>query len=267
MNKLFCIISTGRSGTSLLSNLASTINFKLSDNLLGSHDTNPKGHFEDMHILATNEAFFKRIGRDFFTLGDFSEQDKFIFESKYSKAISFYLNDTILKKQKLVLKEPRISKMFEMYKKIFENLNCKVYYLFLYRNPLSFAKSAIKSYHNKPPHNYIVTEEIASKIWFSHTKNLITNLTEQDNVYYLNFNDFVFRMPENIQLLANFVGEKIHQKNFIEYVSSFYDTKLVSCVSDEKIGYDYADGLYDLLKNRQNYNFNDFLNEVKKWNY
>lgn len=264
MNKLLCVLSTGRSGTSLLANLAEVINFKLSDKLLGSYSSNPKGHFEDLNILHTNDSFLMNIGKNFFTDSQFTEKEINYFNEEFASNIFNYLRYIIGEKKKLVLKEPRISKMFLMYKKIFDKLENEKYYLFLYRNPNSFSKSMIKAYHMVPPENRQVTKELTSKIYFNHTLNILENLNEKDKVLYLNFDHYINDMNLNIKRIANFVDEEIDLNHFLEYTTEFYDKRLVNFQEDELTGYEYADNLYKLLESRMDYTNEQFLREVKR---
>lgn len=259
MKKLLCILSTGRSGTSVLSNIASSIRFKLSDHLIGGHPTNVKGHFEDVIIMNRNEHFLQTIGKNFWSTKKFSNEENDYFRTRYSDEMVLYLNNLLTVKENLVIKEPRISKTFHLWQEIFSKIDCKIYFLVLYRSPLLYTKSTIKAYQN-------IDISKGAKVWFYHNYNILNNLKDTDNVLYLNFSEFIKDIPNHTIKLSNFVDESVDYPKFIEYYSSFYEKNLVSFTVDEKCGVSYADELFDLMETLNNKNFGFMKNEIKKWN-
>lgn len=259
MKKLLCILSTGRSGTSVLSNIASSINFKLSDHLIGAHPTNVKGHFEDIIILDRNEHFLKTIGKNFWTTEKFSTEENDYFKVRYSDEMVVYLDHLLTVKQKVVIKEPRLSKMFHLWQDIFSRLDCKIYFLVVYRSPLLYTKSTIKAYQN-------IDIAKGAKVWFYHNYNVLDNLKDNDSVMFLNFSEFIKDIPNYTRKIAGFVEETVDYPKFIEYFSSFYEKELVNFTIDENCGIKYADDLFHLMKTLNYENFDFMKNQIKKWN-
>jgi len=261
MYKLFCILSTGRSGTSLLSNIASSINFNLSDYLVGKHPSNVKGHFEDLIIMDRNEYFLQQIGKTIWSTDKLSDIENQYFTSNFKPEIVKYLTDNLAVKKNFLIKEPRISKLFHLYKNIFSELNSKNYYMLLYRSPYLYVKSTNKAYSDLD-----IDLRKGSKVWFLHNYNILSNISENDNLYYLNFSDFIKDIPYYAKEISNFVEEFVIEDEFNNYYNQFYEKKMVSFSEDQPSGITYADEFFDFIQNIKKYNFQEFKNNLRKWN-
>jgi len=259
MNKLLCIVTTGRSGSSLLANLASSINFNLSDQLFGSNFTNIKGHFEDLNIMSKNDHFLGRINKKMWDTIELTDVQNNLFRDKYKTQIINYLSRVIDSKKNLLLKEPRISKLFHLYQEIFDELDCEIFFIYLYRSPMLYSKSTFNAYRN-------VDLKLGTKIWFYHNYNILNNFRETDNILKLNFSKFIQDMPFYCSEISKFVEEKIDQNKFDEYRSKFYDEKLVNFKDDEKTNIKHIDEFYSFI---ENLNFDEFVEMKQKlsnWN-
>lgn len=259
MNKLFCILSTGRSGTSLLSNIASSINFNLSDHLVGKQPSNLKGHFEDLLIMDRNEYFLQQLGKTFWYPNELSDNENQYFISSFKPEIKKYLADTLTVKKNFLIKEPRIAKLFHLYKDIFSELNSKNYYMLLYRSPYLYFKSTDRAYDLR------INIRQGAKIWFLHNYNILNNISENDNIFYLNFSNFMKDIPHYVKEISNFVEEFVIEDEFNNYYNKFYERKMVNFSEDQPSGISYADEFFDFIENIKTYNFQEFKNNLRKW--
>jgi len=245
MDKILCVLSTGRSGTSLITKFSTSFDFRLSDRLLGGSSSNPKGHFEDSFILDKNVSFLNDIQKTLWS--PFEEDDKFesLFNLNYRNQITSYLKNLVISKNKLLLKEPRVSKLLKYYKHIFDSLPCEVYYLLLYRNPNSYVKSSYESYKNSFFHG---TEKNLYDLWYQINESILNNLNANDKIFALSFENFLSDTYYYLSKISNFVEEELNKKKFIELNTSFYDKNLVHYHYEENTEFEHVNNMYNMLK-------------------
>jgi hypothetical protein len=142
--RLFIVLGMHRSGTSALCRSLLTMGINLGSNLNPPHETNPKGHWEDLKILEFNENLLMTVGMSWNTLSSLSiERMQLIQKTELIDQARDILRSKISGSNNKLFgfKEPRTAKLLPFWQKVFQGEPYQVAYLLPFRNPLSVAQS------------------------------------------------------------------------------------------------------------------------------
>jgi len=116
----------------------------LGSNLNPPHETNPKGHWEDLNILEFNENLLMTVGMSWNTLSSLSiERMQLIQKTELIDQARDILRSKISGSNNKLFgfKEPRTAKLLSFWQKVLQGEPYQVAYLLPFRNPLSVAQS------------------------------------------------------------------------------------------------------------------------------
>nr|CDQ32850.1 hypothetical protein BN993_02277 [Virgibacillus halodenitrificans] len=178
MKKVVVILGSGRSGTSLLMNLASMSGVRVSKDLIGPNENNKKGAFEDEAILKISRRILRRFNRNGSALSflplpeDWMSDDVVIQEFE---AIKKHVENETKKNQYWGFKEPVTAKLLPLWKRLFSELHLDPVYLVSLRHPSVVADSFQRAYG--------VPEFIANLIWLSRYTDAIIHTNGYFHAY------------------------------------------------------------------------------------
>ena len=116
--ELVFVLGMGRSGTSLLTRVLSLCGASLPDRLFGPAEGNPTGHWEPLAALELNEAFLARFQSSWYD-PTFRLQDEGAIAGPERESFVGQIYDFLLScpaASLLVVKEPRITALFEFWR-------------------------------------------------------------------------------------------------------------------------------------------------------
>ena len=144
-NQKKCLVVLGmhRSGTSALAGLLQLLGVDLGHDLIPPDEsTNPKGFFENMNIIRTNEALLQHLHSSWenqLLLPENWWQQSHLFDHK-NKIIRL-LQQEFNNSELFGIKDPRLCLLLPLWQEIFQELHIIPYYLIMIRHPLEVAAS------------------------------------------------------------------------------------------------------------------------------
>jgi hypothetical protein len=111
------VIGMGRSGSSAITRVISLCGAHLPERLLGANDGNPKGHWEPLDALDLNERILIQHGANWYDPTLRLQREIVLSDEereRYLEMIGLFF-DGLLKQQLVVIKEPRITALSELW--------------------------------------------------------------------------------------------------------------------------------------------------------
>lgn len=150
-----------RSGTSALAGVLGLLGASLPKNLMPSNSDNPKGFFEPDDIVAIHEEMLSAFGSSWV---DFRRLDSSMFDSEavapFKTRLVAAMKNNYGDATKYVLKDPRICRLFPLWRSIFAFLGVETRVISVIRNPLEVARSLAQ--RDGLSHAY------SSNLWLRH---------------------------------------------------------------------------------------------------
>lgn len=155
------ILGMHRSGTSALTRVVNLLGAQLPKTLMGASEANKTGHWESLRLVELNEQILLDLDQrwddwrkiDTSLLGDEKRED-------YLKQITQAVREEYPKKGLLVIKDPRICRLLDLYLPGLEAAAIKPKAVMAYRNPIDVARSLNKRDG--------ISIEIAQLHWLRH---------------------------------------------------------------------------------------------------
>lgn len=147
-----CLIVLGmhRSGTSALAGALHLTGFDLGQNIMPPADENPKGFFENQHIVDLNDRILEEMftfwNEPFFIPEDWWKKKKF---EPYKTKISELLRDEFSSGEPILVKDPRLCVLLPLYLDVFNTEGIEPEFVVCVRNPMEVADS-LKRRNNLP---------------------------------------------------------------------------------------------------------------------
>jgi hypothetical protein len=140
--KCLLILGMHRSGTSALTGTLGILGATLPNDLLGSHPSNAKGHFESSRVLELNEQILTALNTYWYDVGpiDFSSADSISLDRLRIELITT-LQTAYNKTPLFALKDPRISRLLPLIFSVLKKFGASARIIVCLRNPLEVAKS------------------------------------------------------------------------------------------------------------------------------
>ncbi len=139
------VLGMHRSGTSAATRVLSLLGYNLPKSLMGTNESNEVGHWESDSIVVLNDILLKELGASWdswqnVTIDEFSvDRKKDILED-----IERHLRLEFPGKKDFILKDPRISRLADLYLEAFESSEVNAHIVMSIRNPLAVADSLLK---------------------------------------------------------------------------------------------------------------------------
>ncbi len=226
--KILLILGPHRSGTSLITKLASCYRYSLTNNLIPGNEYNKKGYFEDKDIVKFNETLLHEIKSSWNSNLFISNEEFNVINNKQNieKAKSL-IHSKLMDQDKIVIKDPRMSILLPFWNKVFDEINIEAQYICLLRNPFEVANSLMRRDGSSISFGFI--------LWAIYSLDVVINL-ESKNLIFFNLNTIRKDLDNTRDILDTFFKEDIDEKKFSEFKNNFFSNQLFSSpIEDEKI--------------------------------
>lgn len=144
MKKIIVVLGMHRSGTSALTRGLETLGVSLGENLMPpAEGNNNKGFWEDLEIVALNDALLAQLGMNWHSLGSLHSSHDWaaLLEGPLAARAEQYLSEQTGRFALFGIKDPRMSRLLPFWKGIFRRCAIEPTFLICSRDPLSVAKS------------------------------------------------------------------------------------------------------------------------------
>jgi len=143
----YLVLGPHRSGTSLVSGLLSILGCALGKDVLGPHDCNQRGLWENEAVVSLNEIILSEMKASWHDTGvidfsAFSLEDKKRWVSLILTALSIQFAD--IESYDIVIKDPRICRLLPLYAAALTDFGCEIRIVQVLRDPHSVAFSLYK---------------------------------------------------------------------------------------------------------------------------
>ena len=215
------IMGMHRSGTSLLTGIFSSLGFNPGKTIMIPQPDNPEGFWENQKVVDIHDSFFtsRKLSWDY--VGDipshyFSEPCA----AKYREELENIFCKDYSEEKRWVMKDPRICRLFPLWKNILKHSNHEIVYFLLFRNPEEVYKSLNKRAGFSRGKSYL--------LWLRHVIDS-ERYTRGSQRIFINFANFRNHPVEVINLLINRLDlkEKISEENIRNVVEDRYKEDLV----------------------------------------
>jgi len=242
--KIVVVLGSGRSGTSLLMNIANTLGVQVSPELIESNSTNIQGTWEDREILEISRGilrFFHRNSRNLSFLPMPSKwiEHEFVKEeiTKLVKIISSRVENTI---GIWGFKEPVTAKLLPLWNEVFSQLQIEPIYLLSLRHPQNVIRSFVKAYGTNPV--------VAEHVWLSRYLDAIVHTRGSFFVfvYDLWFTDPAVQGRALIEVLGR--DSEMEDHHLLSKLQTTINKKLFTAKDNlPELSNQYTEHLYKLL--------------------
>lgn len=217
--KLIVVLGMHRSGTSALMNALTCLGASLGDELLEPGVDNPKGFFEDKSINDLNIEMLGVIGQHWFSLSLVSEADvATLVEKGYLERAQSLMKDKMEGHLVFGFKDPRVSKLFKFWRRVFVTLDVEVSYVLCLRHPLSVAKSLLK--RNKTPiyKGYL--------LWLSYNLAVLNEFASESNLIALDYDQLLEFPRAHLERLSKELCLPLMEVEAQNFCETFLDGEL-----------------------------------------
>jgi len=187
MSKIIVVLGMHRSGTSVLTRALTVFGVNLGENLIPEAPDNEKGFWEDQDVYQLNLDLLAFLGHDWHTLPiipaellrgngveKFRDRARDILLARTNRATVFGVKD------------PRMARMLDFWKPVFQELRLDVSYVVAIRNPISVAESLAKREH--------MDAEKSHYLWLEHLTPAV--LETEGSVRIVADYDLLLERPE-----------------------------------------------------------------------
>ena len=144
MKKIIVVLGMHRSGTSALTRGLETLGVSLGENLMpAAEGNNSKGFWEDLEIVALNDALLAEMGMNWHSLGALHTSHDWagLLAGPLAARAEKYLSEQAGCFALFGIKDPRMSRLLPFWREIFRRCSIEPMFLICNRDPLSVAKS------------------------------------------------------------------------------------------------------------------------------
>ncbi|MDB2376704.1 glycosyltransferase [Luminiphilus sp.] len=138
--EILLICGMHRSGTSLVAKCFEVFGYGLGETLMAPSDDNPKGFFEDLDVVAFNDALLEANGSSW-DAPVFMGQQPLAWDQRQLEAGAKLLKAKLDREPRLAIKDPRLCLMLPYWHAAAQFLNIPLRVCLVYRNPLDIAAS------------------------------------------------------------------------------------------------------------------------------
>ena len=208
--RIFFIAGMHRSGTSYLAETLSFLGLELPNSIQPGGKDNPKGHFESFNITQYLDGLLAELGMSWDTFisipdGWFSSE----YAEKATQELCDKLHGDFTGDGPALLKDPRLSLFFPIFKDIVDVENLNDFYIIPLRHPVEVAASLGKRNRISTYRSYLV--------WLNYLFNAEKNSRGKKRSF-INFPDWTQDIEQTIEKIEHDLGTKLpskHKKNLI----------------------------------------------------
>lgn len=218
--KIIVVLGMHRSGTSALTRGLQALGVELGGNLMPAFDgNNSKGFWEDLEIVAINDALLEQCGQSWHSLGDLSQCNwAELLASPHGRRAVDYLAEQIERYRLFAFKDPRMARLLPFWKLVFQRLGVTPVFLIASRNPISVALS-LEARDGFPA-------EKSHLLWLEHCLPSLLE-TQGYKRLVISYDRLLASPREQLLRIARLSGlEKPSDADLLEYSESFLDKQL-----------------------------------------
>ncbi|MBU0944987.1 MAG: sulfotransferase [Proteobacteria bacterium] len=195
--KIIVVIGPGRSGTSLIMQFLASCNISTTTRQIESNNSNPKGFWEDREIVNLEREFLekKKPAHLPIPVEDFEREDALCLKSRIKEILLKSLDNSA---GLFAIKDPKITLLFPIWKKIFYECGLEPVYIFACRNPGAFIDSNIKILEDK------VAQEVLEWAWYYRTVSSFY-FTDSE-LFVVHYEDWFVDPQKQAALLLDYIG-------------------------------------------------------------
>ncbi len=250
MKNCILILGSGRSGTSVVTNVLVAMGMSGSKELIGASDANPKGAFEDKEIFQLQREIFD----DLKLSGYLPLPENFMsFDSVRRKipALKKIVNERLTESNlPWGFKDPKTASLLPMWSQVFNSLKVVPIYVVAIRNPATVAMSLNRNYND--------TTEAGELAWLVRTCDALHY--SGANCFIVHYEDwFTEKVNTIVYELASYAGldKTLEGIDISVIVSNTIEESLNRSVfTDYKIKNPLVKKLYEELQMCQGCDFN-----------
>ena len=256
--RVVVVLSSGRSGTSLLMKALGAMGMQLSENLIPGRAENPDGFFEDAEIVELHKQLITDSG----TLATLPLPDNFLESEVGRNAIPKFRE--ILENRLANLnfiwgfKDPRTVTFLPVWNKVFNQAKIIPIFLLAIRNPAEVVVSH-KRYYN-------VKKEVIELQWLQRTADALHHTAA--DCYIVHYEDWFLRPLELGEEILTYTGlDQYFSGSVDEALRDVIKPNLNRAVYDDyKIHNEYIKKFYEVLKDSRGADFDRrrLMDEVKE---
>lgn len=221
------VLGAHRSGTSLVTRILNLLGFHLGRDLLGSHECNTSGLWENAALVAWNEAFLSGLGSSWLDYRLLSVgQGSHAFASAV-QSLATVLQEQFGEAEHIAIKDPRICRLVPLYAEALQLLGYDVRALVQHRLPL---KTALSLYRRDG-----LPVAAGMRLWLSHMLQVLES-TQGWNRFFVGYSDLLQAPEEETLRIASWLSHcdersvAASTENIVAFVNPLLETVTSSAV-------------------------------------
>lgn len=196
--RLLVVLGMHRSGTSVLTHGMSVFGVQFGDTLMEATKENPTGYWEDLDIVAFNDAVLEFLEKGWSSVSCISPLEcERLRDGGYVDKAAALLREKMALSAFHGIKDPRMSRLLPFWAEVFQQLGIKPFYVIVFRNPLSVVRSLEK--------RDAMPRLQAYCLWFSHVLECVRFGARNERTAFVNYDEFI----ENPQCVLDEIGKKL----------------------------------------------------------
>ncbi len=244
----FLVLGMHRSGTSALTRVLNLLGATLPTALIGPNRGNEKGHWEPIKLVAFNDRVLAECGSSWDDISGVEisslPQAK---QTAYRKELTRLLKSEYGDSNTIVIKDPRICKIADLYLKVLKDEGFDIRVLIPFRNPLEVAHS-LAARDQKD-----IVEGVM--LWLKHILD-VERLTREEARIFISFDGLLTEPHRFLKALSKHSPNSLpwHDRNLVDEalgsldVSERKQKSSITELSKQSITRDWADGLLRILE-------------------
>lgn len=221
MNKIVVVLGMHRSGTSALTRGLEALGVSLGDNLMPPCEgNNEKGFWEDLEIVALNDALLAELGMSWHGMGMLHATHIWssLLDGPLGARAERYLLEQSGRFTLFGIKDPRMSRLLPFWKEIFRRCSLEPVFIVCCRDPLSVAQSLARRDGFPKEKSYF--------LWMEHQLATLSGVAGS-RACVSSFDRLLSNPSYEMQRIASAMGLCLQdQQGYEDYAGAFLDTDL-----------------------------------------
>lgn len=175
------VLGMHRSGTSALAGMLGILGIQFGKSLLPAQSDNPRGFWEHREVVDLNERVLASFGSSW---DDMQPPQPYWWEderaAQFREEIRRILTGAFGKTQLWGIKDPRLCKLFPLWRRCLDDIGCKTYFILIHRHPLDVANSLKRrnGFHTMKSGLLWLQHNLLAEKWTRGSSRLFTSYDE-----------------------------------------------------------------------------------------